>query len=250
MLKIGLIDSGMGGISVLKGLIEGGVLAEFYYLYDNKYHPYGLKSQNELVAIGCANVQKLMEMGVDIIILACNTLTSRAVNKLRSMFEIPIIGVEPPIKPATLECDNILLLATPSTIKSDRVVDMIHKYINKNFYFPDMSELANLIEVNFDKKEIIYRFLTDNLQKYNNIEGVVIGCTHYNYVVDEIKKIFPSAKIFSNIDGVVKRTKYIINKNNFAQTNYLVVRLFTTGEDIELEKKYFLCKYIDLGIEF
>ena len=57
MLKIGMIDSGMGGFSVLKGLIEGGVNAEYYYLYDNKYHPYGTKSPNELVAIGYTNMQ-------------------------------------------------------------------------------------------------------------------------------------------------------------------------------------------------
>ena len=73
MLRIGLIDSGMGGLSVLKGLIDGGVCAEYYYLYDNKYHPYGMKSQNELVAIGFSNMQKMIAFGVDIVIIACNS---------------------------------------------------------------------------------------------------------------------------------------------------------------------------------
>lgn len=250
MLKIGMIDSGMGGFSVLKGLIEGGVNAEYYYLYDNKYHPYGTKSPNELVAIGYTNMQKLVEFNVDVVIIACNTLTSRAVSQLRGMFDIPIIGVEPPIKPATLNCDNILLLATPSTVKSDRVVEMIHSYTNKNFNFPDMALLANLIEVNYNKKDVIFNFLNNSLSKYKDIEGVVIGCTHYNFVCDTINKILPDAKIYSNIDGVVRRTKYIIHKNNLVNQTYLAVKVYATAEEIDIEKQYFLCDYINLGIEF
>ena len=250
MLKIGMIDSGMGGISVLKGLIDGGINAEYYYLYDNKYHPYGSKTQNELVAIGYTNMQKLMSFGVDIVIIACNTLTSRGVRQLRTMFDLPIIGVEAPIKPACLSSDNILLLATPATVKSDRVAEMIHNYTDKNFYFPDMSNLARLIENNYENKEIIYDYLSENLQKYQNIESIVIGCTHYNFVCEELKKLFPQAKILSNTAGVVKRTKYIIGKNNLIVPNYLAVKVFQTGEELEIEKKYFLCKYIDFGIEF
>lgn len=250
MLKIGLIDSGLGGISVLKGLIDGGIEADYYYLYDNKYHPYGQKTQSELVAIGYAGVQKLLEYDVDIIIIACNTLTSRAANKLRSMFDIPIIGVEPPIKPATYECKNILLLATPSTVKSDRVADMINCYTNKNFYFPDMSKLAKLVEDNYNKKQVIYRFLTENLAKYEDIDGVVLGCTHYNFVKEEISKVLPSAKIFCNIDGVVKRTKYIISKCNFDLPRVLGIKIFCTGEELPIEKKYFLRSYLDFGVDF
>lgn len=250
MLKIGLIDSGMGGISVLKGLIDSGIKAEFYYLYDNKYHPYGKKTASELVAIGYTNMQKMLEFGVNIVIIACNTLTSTAVAKLRSMFDIPIIGVEPPIKPATISGNNILLLATPATIKSDRVVEMIHNYTSKNFFFPDMSLLANLIETNYDNTEIVGEYLEESLAKYNNIDGVVIGCTHYNFILPEIEKIFTAATIFTNIDGVVRRTSYIINKNKLISPNYTYVKLFTTGEQLEANKKYFLCKYIDFGIEF
>ena len=250
MLKIGMIDSGMGGLSVLKGLVDSGVNAEYYYLYDNKYHPYGSKSQSELVAIGYSNMQKLIDFKVDIVIIACNTLTAGAVSKLRGMFDIPIIGVEPPIKPATMQCENILLLATPSTVKSDRVMEMMHSFTNKSFYFPDMSKLANLIEENYSNKDIIYRFLTYNLSKYKNIQGIVIGCTHYNFAVEEIQKIYPKAKVFSNTAGVVKRTQYIINKNKFIVPNYLAVKVYSTGNEIDIEKKYFLCDYLWLGIEF
>lgn len=250
MLKIGLIDSGMGGLSILKGLLLEGINAEYVYLYDNKYHPYGLKSENELVAIGYSNMQKLVEYGVNLVIIACNTLTSRAINKLRSMFDIPIIGVEPPIKPATLQCDNILLLATPSTIKSDRVVEMIHKNTNKYFYFPDMTCLASLIENNFDKSNVLYEFLLESLKKYTQIEGIVIGCTHYNFIQTQLAQIFPKSKIFSNVTGVVKRTKYIINKNSYKLSNYLQVKIYISGNDLPVEKKYFICQYLDFGAGF
>lgn len=250
MLKIGLIDSGMGGISVLKHLICGGITADYYYLYDNKYHPYGSKSKSELVSIGFANMKKMVEEKVDIVVIACNTLTSTAVRVLRNMFDIPIIGVEPPIKPATALCDNILLLATPATLKSDRVEEMINSNYHKNFYFPDMSDLAYLIETNFDKMQVIRDFLVTNLQKYKDIQAVVLGCTHYNFIADEVSKIFPKASVFTNLDGVVKRTKYIINKNNFRLNNNISVKLFASGKNLQDEKKEFLCEYLNFDIDF
>lgn len=250
MLKIGLIDSGIGEFSVLKGLIDGGVNAEYYCLFDNKYHPYGQKTQSELVAIGYSGMQQLIDLGVDIVIIACNTLTSTACRVLRTMFDIPIIGVEPPIKPAAAFCNNILLLATPSTLKSVRVCDMMHKYTDKNFYFPDMARLAPLIEENFDKKQIISRFLEDNLKNYTKVDGIVLGCTHYNFVQEEIKNILPDAQIFSNIDGVVRRTKYILAKNNIVDPILHTIKVITTGETMEVEKRFFLCGYLDEQIEF
>lgn len=250
MLKIGLIDSGIGGFSVLKGLIDSGINAEYYYLFDNKYHPYGQKPQSELVAIGYACMQKLIEFDVDLVIIACNTLTSRAATPLRAMFKLPIIGVEPPIKPAAKYAENILLLATPSTIKSDRVCEMIHNFTSKNFYFPDMSRLANLIETNFANKQIIYRFLKESLKKYANIDGVVLGCTHYNFVRDEIQQLFKDAQIFSNIDGVVNRTKYIIAKNKLIEPQSRIVNVICTDTPLQTEKRNFLCDYLGMEINF
>ena len=92
--------------------------------------------------------------------------------------------------------------------------------------------------------------MTYNLSKYKNIQGIVIGCTHYNFAVEEIQKIYPKAKVFSNTAGVVKRTQYIINKNKFIVPNYLAVKVYSTGNEIDIEKKYFLCDYLGLGIEF
>lgn len=250
MLKIGLIDSGIGGFSVLKGLIDDGIKAEYYYLFDNKYHPYGGKTQSELVAIGYACMQKLVQYNVDMVIIACNTLTSRAAKVLRSMFDLPIIGVEPPIKPATKSSEDILLLATPATIKSDRVCEMIHSFTNKNFYFPDMSRLANLIETNFADKQVLDNFLQEQLKKYTYVDGVVLGCTHYNFVIDEIQKALPNTQIFTNIDGVVKRTKYIIAKNNFIEPQSNFVKVICTDLPIVIEKRYFLSDYLGIGIEF
>lgn len=250
MLKIGIVDSGMGGLSILRGLISGGINAEYYYLYDNAHLPYGTKTQDELVALGFAAMQKLMRCGVDVVIIACNTLTSMAVGRLRQMFSLPIIGVEPPIKPAAQSADNILLLATPATLKSERVVDMLHSFTDKNFYYPDVQKLAGLVETHFDNHDEIYRFLKGCTQKYTDIDGIVIGCTHYNFVISELKNLYPAAKIFSNVDGVTRRVKYILAKNKVQIAPHLLVKVIVTGEPLAIEKQYFLCKYLDFGIQF
>lgn len=250
MLKIGLIDSGMGGFSILKALMKDKINAEYFYIYDNKHHPYGQKSQNELMAIGYQNMKTLLNYEENFAIIACNTLTSGCVDKLRGMFNVPIIGVEPPIKPCGKECKNILVLATPFTLMSERVQNLTHDYLECNFYYPSLPELATLIEAQIENEDIINAYLIEKLKNYKNIDGIVIGCTHYNFIEKNLKKIFPNAKIFSNIIGVCKRVQNIINDCNFNKSSYSSVKVFATGEELSVEKKYFLCKYIDFSIEF
>lgn len=250
MLKIGLIDSGMGGFSILKALIQQGVKAEYFYIYDNKYHPYGQKSQNELTAIGYQNMKILSNQNVDIVVIACNTLTSGCVDKLRGMFNIPIIGVEPPIKPCAQSCQNILILATPFTISSEKFSRLLHNYTEHNFYYPHLGELASIIENEHSDLNVLDEYLKRKLGQYKNIDGIVIGCTHYNFIESKIKDIFSGCKVFSNVFGVSKRTLNIIEKENLKQNNYSSVKVFVTGEDLSVEKRYFLCKYIDFAIEF
>lgn len=250
MLKIGLIDSGIGGISILKGLIDANIFCEYIYLFDDKYHPYGEKSESELKAIGYQNMKKLIEYGVDIVIIACNTLTSCCVDCLRKMFDIPIIGVEPAIKPASLECDKILLMATPFTVRSNRVQNLIKNCSEKDIYFPMLTNFANLIENNFECEEVLQEYLQEKIGKYKNIQGVVLGCTHYNFAKGIIEKLLNYPKIYTSVDGVVKQTKKIIKNLDKTNDNYLKISLISTKDDLELEKKYYLCKYIDFAIEF
>lgn len=249
-MKIGLIDSGMGGFSVLKTLIQQEVKAEYFYIYDNKYHPYGQKTQNELTAIGYQNMKILLNQGADIVVIACNTLTSGCVDKLRTMFKIPIIGVEPPIKPCAEQCQNILILATPFTISSERFSHLMHEFTERNFYYPHLGELASLIEKQIEDEKTLDEYLRKKLIQYNDIDGVVIGCTHYNFIEDKIRKMFVNSVVFSNTVGVANRVKSIIKDNSFRQNNYSVVKVFITGDDLSVEKRYFLCKYIDFAIEF
>lgn len=259
MVKIGLIDSGIGGMSILKAIIDNGIEAEFIYILDNKYMPYGNRSKTELTAIAFKNIERLIASGVEIIIFACNTLTSSCVNEMRRIFNIPIIGTEPPVKPCAYDCQRIAVLATPLTLKSDNINHLINTYNIPEYYFPNCSCLAECIETYFCNDDAITDCIGVELQKYNFCDGVVLGCTHYNFITHIISKAMGCPKIFTSSKGVVDRLKIILGKeivdskierNNILHNNLSKVKVLTTKKELPSENCYKLCKYIEIPIEF
>lgn len=248
MLKIGIIDSGIGGCSVVKGMIDSGIIAEYYYVFDNKYHPYGGKSKGELSSIAFLHVGALVEIGVDMIVIACNTLTSSSIVEVRRMFDVPIIGVEPPIKPCTENFHDTVIMATPFTLKGDKLHDMLLEYTEDNFYYPDLEGLAGIIEDNYDDKQFIRNYLITKLEGYAKCNGLVIGCTHYNFVIDVIAELLPKINIFTSTNGVVRRVKGIIEDKNIEMDNDCNIYLMPTGEHIRDKKHKFLCRYLENDI--
>lgn len=249
MLKIGIIDSGLGGFSVLKGLLDKGIMAEYYYLYDNKYHPYGSKTKAELNSIAYKNISTLLIYGVDMVVIACNTMTAGTIDSVRRMFSLPIIGVEPPIKPCVKECRKVAILATPFTIHSERLHSQIVRSTETDFYYPELSSLAELVENTiYIDKSISEGYLRDECRSINDCDGVVVGCTHYNFILPEIQSVFEKAKIYTSIDGVVGRVQAVMTDNGWVSEKYCSVELIPTNNTFDYVKKYFLCKYIDLGI--
>ncbi len=248
MLKIGIIDSGIGGFSVVKEMINSGINAEYHYVYDNKYHPYGDKNKGELSAIAYKNVNTLILRGVDIIVIACNTLTSSSITELRRMFDLPIIGVEPPIKPCVSCCQNVVVMATPFTLSGDKLQDMIVEYMDQNFYYPELAELALLIEYNYDDREVIYKYLKEKLSGYKKCDGLVLGCTHYNYITDLISDILPDIKIFSSTSGVIRRVMSSIYELGLKLDYEGDIFLIPTDGWIDTEKHYYLTMYLNKKI--
>ena len=221
--KIGILDSGLGGLSILKKLIK--VLPNENYLFyeDSINNPYGNKTDDEIFKIVSNIVDYLLNEKCKIIVIACNTATTACINKLRNKYKNTIfVGTVPAIK-VSFDHDfkNTLLIATPYTIKSNSVHELIDNFkkYNQNIYLESGCDLAHLIEVNDEEK--IDLLLNKLLIPYKNkIDSIVLGCTHYPLIENKIKKILPNCNIIDGAIGVSNEVKHqLINHNLLNNSN-------------------------------
>lgn len=222
MYKIGMFDSGIGGLNTLEAVKKLLPNENILYYQDSINNPYGEKTDEQLQTITSNIVDYLQEKGVKEIIVACNTATTRCIKYLRNKYkDIIFIGTEPAIKVATdNNYQNILLLATPATVNSDRVKELINNNITtQNIYLQEAEGLANAIEEN--NKEKIKEILINKLNKYKdkNIDAVVLGCTHYSFVEKEIKEILENITLIDGNDGVARQAKKMLEDNNLLENN-------------------------------
>lgn len=216
--KIGMFDSGIGGLTILKELKKLLPNEDYIYYADSKNNPYGEKSDEELMKIVTNIVEYLISRDVKIIVIACNTATTRCIKKLRLMYpNIPFVGTEPAIKVA---CDNnyknTLVMATPGTIKAERTHELVKNYKKKGqkIKLLPCKGLADTIE--FGTEKDIDKVLHNLLHSYydKDIDSIVLGCTHYPYAKKNIKKLFPNAKLIDGNKGVSKQVKRVLENNN------------------------------------
>lgn len=233
-IKIGIFDSGMGGTTIFcavkKELEAANLPAEYFYIADSKNCPYGEKSDNELKKIVVKNTEELINWGAKIIIIACNTATVRCISYLREKYpETIFVGTEPAIKLATKSNKkNILVLATPGTIRSERTQKLIEKNQNQDQEITLLScpGLADAIEhtLSFTKdyqvlpptqnqQNIITEKLATLFQQITSTPDVVVlGCTHYPLIKTEIQKFFKNATLIDGADGVARQVEKLIKK--------------------------------------
>ena len=220
MSKIGVFDSGIGGLTVLDELINIIPNEDYIFYADSKNNPYGEKSDEELYNITSKIVDYLKEKGCRIIVIACNTATTRCIKYLRDKYkDLIFIGTEPAIK---LACDNdynnILVMATPGTIKSERTNLLVlnNKKENENIFLEACYGLAHAIETEGteDEEEIVASIY----EKYKdaNIDAIVLGCTHYPYIKSLINKYFKDVPLLDGSNGVARETKRQLELNNLA----------------------------------
>ena len=191
-MRVGLFDSGIGGLTVLKRLLEKYPQNDYIYYGDNLNVPYGNKSITELLVLADNNIKFLLSHNVDIIIIACGTISSTCFKKIKNNYEVPIYDIINPTITFLNKSNyhNILVMATKRTIDSH----IFKKHVNKLVYELATPELATLIENNNLKE--IDKVLKKYLDKYiNKVDALVLGCTHYPIIASNIKSILPSTKI-------------------------------------------------------
>lgn len=220
--KIGLFDSGLGGLSILKELINILPNEDYLFYEDSSNNPYGEKSEDELLKITSNIVDYLLDNNCKIIVIACNTATTSCMKKLREIYKGTIfVGTVPAIKVA---CDNhyknVINLSTPYTKDSKRVHELIHDFKNddETIYNISGENLANLIEL--DKKDEIDNLLDRILGSYKNkCDAIVLGCTHYSLIKDRISRVLPNTALLDGCKGVANEVKRQLEMNNLLSNN-------------------------------
>ncbi|WP_396184545.1 glutamate racemase [Flavobacterium sp.] len=213
---IGLFDSGVGGTSIWKEIHALLPHENTIYLADSKNAPYGQKSKEEIIALSKKNTEFLLNKNAKIIVVACNTATTNAIKELRAYYKVPFIGIEPAIKPAAnnSETHTIGVLATKGTLSSELFNQTVLNYPNTKIIEQIGYGLVSLIEEgNIESKEmtqLLHDYLNPMVKE--NIDYLVLGCSHYPYLIPQIKKILPNhIKIIDSGEAVARQTKIILS---------------------------------------
>ena len=220
---IGVFDSGIGGLSVLEELEKVLPNEDFYYYGDSINNPYGEKSDQELLEITSHIVDVLKENGAKIIVIACNTATTRVMKKLREKYpKMIFVGTVPAIKVASdHDSKNTLVMATEATTHSLRTAELIrdNKRKDQNIYLVSCPGLANAIETKNEEK--IKNILQETFLPYKdkNIDTIVLGCTHYPFIKKEILEEMPGVKLVDGSHGVSMETKRQLTENDLLNEN-------------------------------
>lgn len=211
-----VMDSGVGGLWTLEKLKECLPNENFLYFMDKLHAPYGNKSKKKLWQIVNANLRKLIRIfKIKLVVLACNTISSLLFDDLKeTYFYLPIIKIDPYVEPSFFDSKSTLVLATKNTIKHNK---NLQKYkTNKDVFLKGYGTLAKKIDNACGNYQKLQTYLNKSLKIYQSrkIYNVVLGCTHYNFIKQQISNIFGDVKFFENSDKVAIDAKNMLRATN------------------------------------
>ena len=242
--SIGIFDSGIGGVTVLREIIK--ILPNENYIYysDSKNNPYGDKTKQEIIN-RCEEIFSfLLEKNCKTIVIACNTASAIAVNTLRERHkDIPIIAIEPAYKMVYDYAydKETLVMATKGTIESERFNLLYNKYNNHKTKLLECVGLADVIEEG--NEERIKKYLEKNIGKYKGkVENVVLGCTHYPLIQKDIGQVLGNnITFFNGANRLAVHLKDVLIENNLINENVEKGKIdfFDSSENEEKEKRFY-----------
>ena len=216
-LPIGFMDSGLGGLGVLREAIKLMPKEDFIYYGDSLHAPYGVKPQAEIRDLTFAVVEKLLDMGIKGLAVACNTATSAAVRLLRNTYpELPIVGIEPAVKPAVTESHGgrILVMATPMTLKQEKFQNLLAKYREQADIVPVQCDgLMEFVEHGDLDGQELDDYFAEKLSPVltDDTESIVLGCTHYPFLKKELRHFLGDRDIHL-IDGSLGTSRELMRR--------------------------------------
>lgn len=238
---IGIFDSGIGGISIYEEIHTLLPNESTIYLADSKNAPYGEKSKEKIIDISVKNTEFLLNKGCKLIVVACNTASTNAVKYLRKNYDVPFIRVQPAIKPAALNSKTKIvgILATKGTLKSDLLFETSNKFAQGVKVIEQVGEgLVSLIESgkihSLEMTKLLEKYVTPMKEK--NIDYLVLGCTHYPFLIPQIKKIVgEKITILDSGKAIARQTKVILKQENLINlTNNNIERKFYTNKNVDI----------------
>ncbi|MEG2624988.1 MAG: glutamate racemase [Christensenella sp.] len=241
-LPIGIYDSGVGGVSVLAEAMKCLPHENFLYYGDSANAPYGTKAEEQIKELSLACGDFLYAQGVKMIVIACNTATSITVQAMREKYNVPIISIEPAVKPAVTKFPNskIAVLATPATLSQKRYKYLLEKLgAEDNVINIECSELAEIIECGKLDDSRIKDYLCEKFIPYKGqkLDGIVVGCTHYSFVSDEMhdaaKRICGGVcEVFDGRFGTARHIADVLKNENLLNDSVECggVKFFSSGK--------------------
>ncbi len=213
-MKIGVFDSGIGGKSVASAIQIALPQAEVLFVHDTPEHfPYGTKDPDQIYSFIIPIFQQLVDEGCDAIVVACNTVSTTLITRLRGAFSVPMVALEPMVKPASqlTKTGVIAVCATPTTLASERYAWLKATYGQAcTFIEPDCADWSALIEHNQMNETRIRQEIEPALQQDADI--IVLGCTHYHWMEEEIRAIVgPDIKVLQPESAIVVQLKRVLH---------------------------------------
>ena len=249
---IGIIDSGLGGLTIAEKIWSLLPRESSIYFADHQFFPYGDKSIQQINRRLTKIINYLINKNCKIIVIACNTITTSSIDFLRSIYKIPFIGTVPAMKPAIEKNlkENILMLATKATINSSYHKNMI-KVLDKKGTVKALAcpGLVEVIEKN-NEQEIVKEFKKHLKKVKSDYSAIVLGCTHYILIKKIIKKNLPShILIIEPSEAIAQQVKRILKDNSLFTTNSQSKHIFLTTKDPQKASKT-ASNFLDKGIIF
>lgn len=252
---IGIYDSGVGGLSVLKEVKKILPFESITYLADSGNCPYGSKTRDEIFSLARRHIEFLLDQHCKLIVIACNTITAVAIDSFRADYKIPFIGMEPALKPAALRTltKKIGVLATENTFNGRLFKQTYERHASglEVFIQPGhgLVELVEKGEQHSQKaRALLEEYLGPMLEK--GADTIVLGCTHYPFLKEMIENIAGErAAIIDPSDAVAAQTRRVLMETGLMTKRYQdpIIHFFTTGEAAIAEK--FLCLAVDSPFE-
>ncbi len=210
--KIGVFDSGVGGLSVVKAIQKALPELEIIYKDDKEHVPYGTRDIKEIYSFTKPIFQEFVDEGCEVIVIACNTVTTNLIKQLREEFSVPMVGMEPMVKPAAAATKTgvIVVCATPRTLSSDRYKWLKREYAKGvKVLEPDCSDWAYMIEANNLDREKVAKTIEDSIAA--GADEIVLGCTHYHWIEQIIKDMSKGrAAVIQPEEPTIKQLKRVL----------------------------------------
>lgn len=234
---IGIFDSGIGGITILTEIYKLLPKERLIYYGDLEFCPYGERSEEEIKKRSIEISDFFLANACKAVVVACNTATSAAIPALREKYAIPFIGIEPAIKPATLlsQTNSIGVLATKNTLNGHKFKDSVDKYAKGTKLNIQIGDgLVELVEAGKlespEAEQLVRKYINPMLA--DQVDQIVLGCTHYPFLIPLINRITTKANVINPAPAVAKRLKSILVENYLLNSSSSVepVQLFLNGK--------------------